>query len=315
MYRAASIVLLAFLALVLSTPSLAEDYGLGRTVLVKLMDDWQSPDMGQLFEKNVDSLSSKDESYADTSERSLFSESGGEKDTVAYENKTDLYFRSHAFRSKIPSRRLYRPHSISMYKEKPKPFTAAALDMEFSSVIAGIAQNEVSPVGMAFLTNVVLHEIGHTVVADHVGAEGSSIEFFKSHNGQFFLGRSSVDRIDGRSKLPYGMGGAFAADLTFEYALQSYRKAPSLYNKSLLFFSGVDFLQYCIYAYYITDGHPSYDPVTISKTTGISKDVIFSAVLAKTAINAYRVYSGQDKVIPYFTVDKYSAVLNLRIAF
>jgi hypothetical protein len=53
----------------------------------------------------------------------------------------------------------------------------------------------------------------------------------------------------------------------------------------------------------------------MAKETGISKDTIFSVALAKTLINAYRVYSGKDYVIPYFAADKHSASLNFRIHF
>jgi hypothetical protein len=111
------------------------------------------------------------------------------------------------------------------------------------------------------------------------------------------------------------MGGEFFADLTFEHALQDYRKKPNAYNRYLLLYSGTDFLWYCFYAFYLSNDNPSYDPITISKETGISREMLFSIALAKTLLNAYRIYSGQDKVIPYFTVNKYSASLNIMIPF
>ncbi|NOS35780.1 MAG: hypothetical protein GQ522_03985 [Deltaproteobacteria bacterium] len=49
--------------------------------------------------------------------------------------------------------------------------------------------------------------------------------------------------------------------------------------------------------------------------TGFSKETIFSAILAKTVLNAYRVYSGQDRVVPYFSIDKYSAIFNVKVVF
>lgn len=106
-----------------------------------------------------------------------------------------------------------------------------------------------------------------------------------------------------------------ASDLVFEHTLQNYRKKPTLYNKSLLFFSAMDFLWYSAYAFYLSEGHSGFDPIVVSNQTGISEDIIFSIALAKTMMNAYRVYSGQDKVIPYFTVDKHSAYVNIAIAF
>ena len=69
------------------------------------------------------------------------------------------------------------------------------------------------------------------------------------------------------------------------------------------------------YAFYASDDHPEFDPVTIAAETGLSRDHLFSIVLAKTMLNAYRIYSGEDRVIPYFTVDKHSAMLNLDIPF
>jgi hypothetical protein len=169
--------------------------------------------------------------------------------------------------------------------------------------------------GAAFLTNLALHEFGHEVVANYVDAEGSQLNFFNKSGGDFFLGTSHVDSIDSRSNLSYTMGGEFFADMTFEHALKSYRKNPNTYNKSLLLSSGTDFLWYCFYSFYVAEDNPAYDPITISKETGISREMLFSVVLAKTLVNAYRVYSGEDIIVPYFKVDRHSASLNVMIPF
>ncbi len=174
---------------------------------------------------------------------------------------------------------------------------------------------EATQMGAAFLTNLIVHEFGHAIVADYAGAKDNKVNFFQQHGDSFFLGESSVSHIDDRSLLSYTMGGEFFADMTFEHALNSYREEPNMYNKSLLMFSGIDFLWYCFYSFYVSDGNDAFDPITISEETGLSKDALFSVILAKTAMNAYRVYSGEDKVIPYFTVDKYSAALNVAIPF
>lgn len=173
----------------------------------------------------------------------------------------------------------------------------------------------IATVGAAFLTNMMVHEFGHKAVADYAGAAGSKLNFFAQQDGQFFLGMSNVDTIEDESVLPYTMGGEVAADLTFEHALSSYRKKPTIYNSSLLLFSGIDFLFYTFYAYYLTEGHPGYDPTTIAEETGMSKDLIFTVALAKTALNAYRIYSGYDSVVPYFTVNKTTAMLNFSFPF
>lgn len=190
------------------------------------------------------------------------------------------------------------------------PYKPPALAFEDSSLFSGIAQ-----IGMAFMTNLAIHETGHAVVANYVGADGIDLNFFTNKNGKFFLGLSNVDKIDERSRLPYSMGGEIAVNLTFEYALQEYRRGPTLYNKSLLFFSGTDFVWYSLYAFYLTNGHPHFDPVAVSEETGLSENLIFSVALAQTMLNTYRIYSSQDSIVPYISFDKYSTLFNLRFAF
>lgn len=192
---------------------------------------------------------------------------------------------------------------------------SSVLDLEFSSIIDGARQGEAVQITAAFLTTFAAHELGHAVVADYVGAGGARMNFLTTQNGNFFLGSTTYNRLNDDEKLPLSMGGAVASDITFEHALQSYRKNPNMYNKSLLFFSGVDFLWYSAYAFYLSDGNSYYDPVAVSEHSGLSKNTIFTVALAKVVMNAYRVYSGQDRVIPYFTVDKTSAVLNIGIIF
>jgi hypothetical protein len=162
----------------------------------------------------------------------------------------------------------------------------------------------------------LVYDISVTSYSDeynYVDAKGTKLDFFKREGDQFFLGTSSVEEIDDRSLLPYAMGGEFFADLTFEHALRDYRKKPSTFNKSLMLASGGDFLWYCLYAYYLSEGHQNFDPVSVSEKTGLPRDTIFSIVAAKTMVNAYRAYSGNDIIIPYFSVDKYSASLNVII--
>lgn len=190
-------------------------------------------------------------------------------------------------------------------------------DKSFKSKVFALPSNlgELITMGTAFLTNMAAHEFGHAIIGEHVGATGNTVSFFDKQGGQFFLGMSSVKNIKAESKLPYTMGGEFFADLTFEHALKSYRKNPNFYNTSLMLYSGTDFLWYCFYAFYVSEGHSSFDPLTVAKETGLSKDELFSIVLAKTMINTYRIYSGQDRVIPYFTINSNSAALNLSVPY
>jgi len=186
----------------------------------------------------------------------------------------------------------------------------SSFNMDFPSNI-----NDALVIGSAFMTNLMIHEFGHAIVAEQVGASGNRVDFFKQQGGSFFLGKSTISDIDPKSNLPYVMGGEYFVDFTFEHALKKYRKSPSLYNKSLLLFSGTDFLIYTMYVLYKDSDNSSYDPVTISRETGLSMDELFALVLAKTMLNAYRVHSGEDKVVPYFTVNTYSAALNFAIPF
>ena len=239
----------------------------------------------------------------------------------------DYYIESPGNR-KVMKRRVALPFTSSMVTNNTPPSminnisfdflntkNTHSFDFSLSDLTLPKSLGMAAQMGAAFLTNLTMHEFGHEVVANHVDAEGTQLNFFKKQGGQFFLGTSKVQHMDSRSKLPYTMGGEFFVDLTFEHALQDYRENPNTYNKSLLLYSGTDFLWYCFYVFYISSDNPAYDPITISKETGISRDTLFSVALAKTILNAYRVYSGQDRVIPYFTVDKYSAGLNIMIPF
>jgi hypothetical protein len=200
-------------------------------------------------------------------------------------------------------------------KEVAYGYTSQSPDLELSSVISGVKNGGVMDVLSAFLTTLAVHEFGHIVVADYVGATGVKATFFKKQGNTFFLGTTTVKEIDDKSKLPLYMGGGMASDLTFEHALHSYRNKPTLYNRSLIFFSAMDLLWYSAYSFYFSDGHQYFDPSSIAKETGISKDMLFSVVVAKTAMNAYRVYSGDDRIVPYFTVDNNSAFLNISVMF
>ncbi len=190
------------------------------------------------------------------------------------------------------------------------PYKSEVYGVDSSSITGGLVE-----IGTAFVTNLAIHESGHAAAASYVGADGISLAFLTKHNGKFFLGRANVESIDQKSRLPYSMGGEIASSLTFEYALHKYREKPTLFNKSLLLFSGTDFLWYSIYSFYISEGSPDFDPIAVTNETGFSKEVIFSVALAQALLNAYRVYSGYDRIVPYFTFDKYSVSFNIRVGF
>jgi hypothetical protein len=175
--------------------------------------------------------------------------------------------------------------------------------------------NKFVQVSSAFVTNLIAHEYGHAVVGSTVGGEGLSVEFFTKEKNNLFLGHTAVDRIEDRSYPAFALGGEIGASVSFEYALYAYRQEPTWYTKSLLFFSGTDFLWYTLYTFYVNPDNPESDPNVLVEKTGISKDVLISVAVTQSLLNGYRVISGEDTVIPQFTFDKNSIGFNLKIPF
>ena len=242
---------------------------------------------------------------------------------IVYRNEWDVLLRdvmdirltSYKTEQRVPRNLSNKRSAILPGNNGTKPFTSSTMDFEFRSVLRGTMGKGIIDVGTALFTEVLLHEAGHYMVADYVGAESNGIAFLVSKNGQFFLGLSTVTGVERRSRLPYYMGGEVAADLSFEYALSSYRRNPTLYNRALMLFSGTDFLRYTLYAFLLSDGHDHLDPIAVTRHSGVSREALLSVAVVKTILNAYRIHSGNDMVIPYFMVDKESATLMLRVVF
>jgi hypothetical protein len=167
----------------------------------------------------------------------------------------------------------------------------------------------------AFFTSLTVHETGHALIADQMGAEGVSVQFFSQEDNKFTLGLTKVRNMNRRSTLPFAMGGEIANSLNFEYALKLYRQQPTVYNRSLLLFSGTDFLWYTVYTFYISGGAVHSDPLIVHQETGLSKEAILGVALTQSLLNLYRVSSGKDTIIPYFTYDRYSVNFMLRLAY
>jgi len=184
--------------------------------------------------------------------------------------------------------------------------TAAAFDVRAGNLLQ---------TGTAFITNLTVHEYGHALVGSSVGAEGISVSFFTKEKNNLFLGYTSMKRINEKAYPTFVLGGEIGANVSFEYALQSYRKRPTSYNKALLFFSGTDFLWYSLYTFYLNEDNPDADPNILRKETGASKDIILSIAAAQSLLNGYRVISGQDKIIPYFTFDRSSIGFQVKVPY
>jgi len=170
-------------------------------------------------------------------------------------------------------------------------------------------------IGAAYTTHIFLHEMGHQVVAEEVGADSPKMSFFTRKGGTFYPGLSTHKSIPQESKLPYAAGGERMAGFTFEYGLQSYHRKPTTYNKALMFFSCADFLVYTLMANYGNPENDMYDPNLIREETGLSKEVLLSLVMARSLLNTYRVMNKDVKFVPLIWVDKESAALVFRIPF
>jgi len=174
--------------------------------------------------------------------------------------------------------------------------------------------SDLGQIGLAFVTNIVVHESGHALIADQVGnAENINMKFFTKRGSGFSFGVTEVKNLDRKSQIPFIMGGEIASSYNFEYALLSYRQLPTTFNRSLMFFSGSDFLWYTVYSLYLSKGASHQDPVALKRETGVSKEAILGIALTQTILNYYRVTSGIDKVIPYFTFDDTSVKFMVRI--
>jgi hypothetical protein len=170
-------------------------------------------------------------------------------------------------------------------------------------------------IAAAFMTNLALHEVGHAAVGTFVGAEGVKTSFFSRRNGSFFLGYTEYKNLKKEARLPFLAGGPMMNGYTFEYALGDYRRNPNTYNKALLFFSCTDFLYYSLYAFYLAPGNDHYDPTAIRHETGLSKEAVLGIALTQSLLNGMRVFNVQNRVVPYFAVDRFHASFNLRVQF
>jgi hypothetical protein len=194
-------------------------------------------------------------------------------------------------------------------------FLACLILMPFRGYARAFDFKDIAEIGIAYLTHLGFHEVGHQLVADEVGADSHKINFFTSKKGKFYPGLSLYKGIPEESRLPYALGGERMAGLTFEYALQSYRRQPTMFNKSLMFFSCVDFLGYTLLANYVYPDNDMLDPNLIRTETGLSKEMLLSMVTARTLLNAYRVINKDANFSPMILLDKKSATFAVRFEF
>jgi len=174
---------------------------------------------------------------------------------------------------------------------------------------------DATSIGAAYTTHLFLHEVGHQVVAEEVGADSPQMNFLARRNGKLYPGLSTCQNIPKESILPYAAGGERMAGFTFEYALQSYRHKPTTYNKALMFIGCTEFLIYTVLANYVHPEDDTYDPNLIRAETGLSKELLLSLVMAKSLMNTYRVFNENANFTPIIRVDKDSAAFVIRFKF
>ena len=175
--------------------------------------------------------------------------------------------------------------------------------------------NDIASIGAAYATHIFLHEMGHHVVAQDVGAVSPQMSFFTQKGGKLYPGLSTCRSVPNESRLPYAVGGDRMAGYTFEYALESYRRTPTTYNKALMFFSCADFLFYTFLSNYVDPDNEMCDPNLIRAETGCSKEMLLGLVMTKTLLNTYRVMNPDTNFAPTIWVDRRSAALLFSLRF
>jgi len=179
----------------------------------------------------------------------------------------------------------------------------------------GFGLRDIGAISGAYITHLGLHELGHQVVAEEVGAESPEMNFFTRRNGRFYPGLSTYKDIPEQSKLPYAVGGERMAGFTFDYALDSYRYQPTTFNKALLFFSCADFFIYTLLGNYVHPENDLYDPNLIREETGLSKGALLSIVAVKSLLNAYRIVNEDARFFPMIAVDNKTAAFLIGFQF
>lgn len=179
----------------------------------------------------------------------------------------------------------------------------------------GFSFYDLVEISSAYLTHLSIHELGHQLVADEVGVTNHKITFFTEKKGDFYLGLSTYDSIPRESRLPYAMGGERLNAASFEYNLAAYQYDQSTFTKAMLFFDTVSFLSYTLLANYVNDDNRGYDPTLIRTEIGMSKEMLLSFVLTKTALNTWRIFNPETRWAPLLESDHDSVRFQLRYRF
>ena len=150
--------------------------------------------------------------------------------------------------------------------------------------------NKTAQITLAYGTNLLVHESGHYLYAKYYDMD-PSWQFISKHDGEIFIGYTTVNDIPDARQLGFGAAGEIASSTLFELALNSYRKEPTTYNKSLIYITNYYFLIYTIYAFSFHDDNIGNDPVRIRKALNINELEFLSLIVLKVLFNQKRISS------------------------
>lgn len=169
----------------------------------------------------------------------------------------------------------------------------------------------------AYALHLGSHELGHHAAAQMYGAEEAEMHFFYKdpEDGEFYFGYASHKGLPEESRLSVSAAGAFMEQVMFNFALENEQHNPSTFNKSLMFFSTVNFVGYTLYANYVEDENMSYDPNKIRDLTGLSKTALTTVVVSKALVNTVRYFKPDLPIIPNIMVGEKEVGLIFSVPF
>ncbi len=179
----------------------------------------------------------------------------------------------------------------------------------------GFDPQDVASIGAAYTSHIFLRALGHEAFNDEVGSDFHRMRFFTHETGTFYPELSLYENIPGKLNLSYVLDNDLMTGFTSEYALQSYRRQPTTFNKALMFFSGVDFFANTFLFNRDEQDNDILDPDLDQEKAGFTKGMMLSMVAATTLLNAYRVMDRDANFIPMISLGTNGAFFMLHFDF
>jgi len=168
-----------------------------------------------------------------------------------------------------------------------------------------------SEIGSAYFTHLTLHELGHQALADSADAVNPQM-----HIGIGITPASvTYDSLPSDSRLSFAAAGYVMEQTTFDYALTAYRNDPTLFNRSLMIFSTLNFAVYSAYSLYIDPDNDMLDANTIRGEIGIDRNLLMGLIIGKSLTNWYRAVNPNCNIYPTIGVDITSVNLMINYRF